>query len=114
MTQHSICNSLKHIAGIENINSSDSNLIILLGCLGDFDSFEYAFNVKQNIKKLNSMSVNVKLIAIGNEESKRRFSLFNDLPSHLITVVPDNSTADIPVLVEPAVYEISAFKPTSV
>tara|TARA_Y100001968_G_scaffold202155_1_gene185638 strand:+ start:1044 stop:1790 length:747 start_codon:yes stop_codon:yes gene_type:complete len=71
--------------------NEQSTLVIFLGCLGDFDSFEYAFNIKKYLKLLYSLSVNIKIIAIGNQESKTKFCLFHNLPLEIISVVPDNS-----------------------
>ena len=45
-------------------------LIVLFGLLGDFDSFEYAINLKSFIYKNQDKNLDIFAIAIGNENGK--------------------------------------------
>ena len=42
-------------------------LIVLFGLLGDFDSFEYAINLKNFIDKSQDKNLDIFAIAIGNQ-----------------------------------------------
>ena len=53
---------------IKNFNFSSSKkykLIVLLGLLGDFDSFEYAINLKNFINNTQNKDIDIFAIAIG-------------------------------------------------
>ncbi len=63
-------------------------LIVLLGLLGDFDSFEYAINLKNFLKK--KQNIDIFAIAIGNEIGKEKFCSFTGFPDKNLEVVPDN------------------------
>ena len=59
-------------------------LIVLFGLLGDFDSFEYAINLKSFIDKNQDKNLDIFAIAIGNQNGKEKFCKFLRLPaSHL-------------------------------
>tara|TARA_Y100000589_G_scaffold166936_1_gene158922 strand:- start:530 stop:1264 length:735 start_codon:yes stop_codon:yes gene_type:complete len=65
-------------------------LIVFVGLLGDFDSFEYAINIT---KFLNSNKVNnldIFFIGIGNDKGKDKFSKYTGLPKNNIKVVNNN------------------------
>ena len=47
--------------------SKKYKLLVLLGLLGDFDSFEYAINLKKFIKDNKNKNLDIFAIAIGNE-----------------------------------------------
>ena len=65
-------------------------LIILLGLLGDFDSFEYAINLKNFIKNNQNNNIDIFAIAIGNEIGKEKFCNFTGFPKKNLKVVSDN------------------------
>ena len=65
-------------------------LIILMGLLGDFDSFEYALNLKDLIKKDQNKNLDIFAIAIGNEKGKEKFCNFTGFPNKNLKVVSDN------------------------
>jgi len=65
-------------------------LIILLGLLGDFDSFEYAINLKNLIDKNQDKNLDIFAIAIGNQKGKEKFCNFTGFREEDLTVVPDN------------------------
>ncbi len=78
---------------INDFNFSGSKkykLILLLGLLGDFDSFEYALNLKDFIKKDQNKNLDIFAIAIGNEEGKEKFCSFTGFPYKNLEIVSDN------------------------
>ena len=54
-------------------------LIVLLGSFADFDSFEYAQQLSAQSKRLTKYSVDLILIGIGSERSKKFFCKFNNI-----------------------------------
>ena len=66
-------------------------LIVLFGLLGDFDSFEYAINLKNFIKNNPNADLNIFAIGIGNKKGKERFCNFTGFPSKNLEVVSDNN-----------------------
>ena len=78
---------------IKDFNFSGSKkykLIILLGLLGDFDSFEYAINLKKFIKNNPNRNIDFFAIAIGNEIGKEKFCNFTGFPKKNLEIVNDN------------------------
>ena len=78
---------------IKDFNFSGSKkykLIVLLGLLGDFDSFEYAINLKNFIKNNPNNDIDIFAIAIGNKIGKDKFCKFTGFPSKNLEVVHDN------------------------
>ena len=78
---------------IKDFNFSGSKkykLIVLLGLLGDFDSFEYAINLKNFIKNNPNNDIDIFAIAIGNNIGKEKFCKFTGFPSKNLEVVHDN------------------------
>jgi len=65
-------------------------LIILFGLLGDFDSFEYAINLKSFIDKNQDKNLDIFAIAIGNQNGKEKFCKFTGFHKENLIVVPDN------------------------
>ena len=51
-------------------------LIVLFGLLGDFDSFEYAINLKNFIDNHQDKNLDIFAIAIGNQNGKEKFCKF--------------------------------------
>ncbi len=66
-------------------------LILVLGLLGDFDSLEYIQDIVSILPRISTSGIQLQVIGIGTEASKRRFSVFTGLPENFIAVVPDNS-----------------------
>ena len=85
-------NYLKEL--IKNFDFSGSKkykLIVLFGLLGDFDSFEYAINLKNFIhNNQNNKNFDIFAIAIGNEIGKNKFCEFTGFPNKNLKVVEDN------------------------
>ena len=65
-------------------------LIVLFGLLGDFDSFEYAINLKSFIDKNRDKNLDIFAIAIGNKNGKQKFCNFTGFNKENLTVVSDN------------------------
>ena len=65
-------------------------LITLLGLLGDFDSFEYAINLKNFIKNNQNKDIDIFAIAIGNAIGKEKFCKFTGFPNKNLEIVSDN------------------------
>ena len=65
-------------------------LIVLFGLLGDFDSFEYAINLKNFIENHQNKNLDIFAIAIGNQNGKEKFCDFTGFPDENLIVVSDN------------------------
>tara|TARA_B100000161_G_scaffold106155_1_gene75122 strand:- start:78 stop:812 length:735 start_codon:yes stop_codon:yes gene_type:complete len=70
-------------------------LIVLFGLLGDFDSFEYAINLKNFIDNQQNQNLDIFAIAIGNEEGKEKFCKFTGFGQENLIVVSDNQIHSI-------------------
>ena len=65
-------------------------LIALFGLLGDFDSFEYAINLKKFIDNNQDENLDIFAIAIGNQNGKEKFCKFTGFQEQSLIVVSDN------------------------
>ncbi len=65
-------------------------LIVLFGLLGDFDSFEYAINLKNFIDNYQDKNLDIFAIAIGNQNGKEKFCNFTGFREENLIVVSDN------------------------
>jgi len=65
-------------------------LIVLFGLLGDFDSFEYAINLKSFIDNHKDQNLDIFAIGIGNQNGKDKFCKFTGFPKENLVVVNDN------------------------
>ena len=65
-------------------------LIVLFGLLGDFDSFEYAINLKNFIDNNQDLNLDIFAIAIGNQDGKQKFCKFTGFREENLKVVSDN------------------------
>ena len=65
-------------------------LIVLFGLLGDFDSFEYAINLKNFIDNNQDKNLDIFAIAIGNQNGKEKFCKFTGFSEENLIVVSDN------------------------
>ena len=65
-------------------------LIVLFGLLGDFDSFEYAINLKNFIDNHKVKNLDIFAIAIGNQNGKHKFCKFTGFREESLIVVSDN------------------------
>jgi len=69
---------------------SKFKLIVLFGLLGDFDSFEYAINLKNFIDKNQDKNLDIFAIAIGDKNGKEKFCNFTGFRKDNLIVVSDN------------------------
>ena len=86
-----IQNNIKNL--IEEFNfygQKKYKLIIIFGLLGDFDSFEYAINLKNFIDNYQDKNLDIFAVAIGNQIGKEKFCKFTGFPAKNLVVVPDN------------------------
>ena len=65
-------------------------LIVLFGLLGDFDSFEYAINLRNFIDNHQNSDLDIFAIAIGTQKGKEKFSNFTGFSEENLIVVSDN------------------------
>ena len=65
-------------------------LIVLFGLLGDFDSFEYAINLKNFIDNHQDKNIDIFALAIGNQKGKNKFCDFTGFCKDNLIVVSDN------------------------
>ena len=72
----------------ENLNNN--KLIAFVGLLGDFDSFEYAINLRKFVISNNIKNLDIFFIAIGNEKGKEKFCKYTGFLEKNIKVVNDN------------------------
>ena len=85
--QNDICNL------VEEFNLKGEKifkLIVLFGLLGDFDSFEYAINLKNFIDNHQDVNLDIFAIAIGTQKGKEKFCNFTGLDEANLRVVSDN------------------------
>jgi len=84
-------NYLKNLIEEYNFNGHKKfKLIVLFGLLGDFDSFEYAINLKSFIDKNQDENLDIFAIAIGNQKGKEKFCKFTGFHKENLIVVSDN------------------------
>ena len=84
-------NDIKNLVEEFNFKSKKSfKLIVLFGLLGDFDSFEYAINLKNFIDTHQDNNLDIFAIAIGNQIGKEKFCKFTGFPKENLIVVSNN------------------------
>jgi len=84
-------NNIKNLIQKYNFNGQKKfKLIVLFGLLGDFDSFEYAINLKNFIVNHQDNNLDIFAIAIGNQNGKQKFCKFTGFPEENLIVVSDN------------------------
>ena len=71
-------------------NSFQKKLVIVFGCLGDFDSLEYACNIAREIKYGN-LQISLYAFGIGDSKSKKEFCDFTGFTYSKLQVFNDNS-----------------------
>ena len=84
-------NDINHLVEEFNfIGQKKFKLIVLFGLLGDFDSFEYAINLKNFIDDHKDKNLDIFAIAIGNQNGKHKFCKFTGFHEESLIVVSDN------------------------
>ena len=82
---------IKNLVEEFNFNGQKNfKLIVLFGLLGDFDSFEYAINLKSFIDKNQDKNLDIYAIAIGNQNGKQKFCKFTGFCEENLIIVSDN------------------------
>jgi len=83
--------NIKNLIEEFNFNGQKKfKLIALFGLLGDFDSFEYAINLKRLIDNNQDKNLDIFAIAIGNQIGKEKFCNFTGFRKENLIVVSDN------------------------
>ena len=84
-------NDIKNLIEEFNFNGHKKfKLIVLFGLLGDFDSFEYAINLKKFSDNFQEKNLDIFAIAIGNQNGKEKFCKFTGFHKENLVVVSDN------------------------
>jgi len=84
-------NDIKNLVDEFNFNGQKKfKLIVLFGLLGDFDSLEYAINLKSFIDNNQEKNLDIFAIAIGNQKGKEKFCKFTGFPQDNLEVVSNN------------------------
>ena len=84
-------NDINNLVEEFNFNGQKKfKLIVLFGLLGDFDSFEYAINLKNFIDNNQDKNLDIFAIAIGNQNGKEKFCNFTGFRQENLKVVSDN------------------------
>ena len=73
------------------VNQAKLNLYIILGLLGDFDSFEYIQSLVLILDKLKDYGFNIFVLGIGDAQSKKYFCNHTKLPKSFLKVIESNS-----------------------
>ena len=83
--------NIKNLVEEFNFNGPKKfKLIVLFGLLGDFDSFEYAINLKNFIDNHQDKNLDIFAIAIGTSKGKEKFCKFTGFHKENLIVVSDN------------------------
>ena len=91
MTSSELKNLLSNLSYEFNFNNSRKNkLIAFVGLLGDFDSFEYAINLKKFAISNSMENLDIFFIAIGNKKGREKFCKYTGFSEKNIKVVNDN------------------------
>ena len=84
-------NNIKNLVEEFNFNGQKKfKLIVLFGLLGDFDSFEYAINLKSYIDNNQDKNLDIFVIAIGSQKGKEKFCNFTGFRQENLIVVSNN------------------------
>ena len=84
-------NDINNLVEEKNLKGErDFKLIVLFGLLGDFDSFEYAINLKKFIDNHQDKNLDIFAIAIGNKNGKQKFCKFTGFSEENLIVVSNN------------------------
>ena len=70
-------------------NPKKNKLVAFVGLLGDFDSFEYAINLRKFEISNNLENLDIFFVAIGNEKGKEKFCKYTGFSKNNLKVVND-------------------------
>ena len=91
MLSNTIQNKLIDLIDVFNFNGyKNYKLIIFFGLLGDFDTLEYAINLRKFIDNNQNEDLDIFAIAIGSENGKEKFCKFTGFPKENLKVVSNN------------------------
>ena len=91
MTSIELKNLLTNLANdFHSENSKKNKLIAFVGLLGDFDSFEYAINLKKFAITNNLENLDIFFIAIGNDKGREKFCKYTGFSEKNLKVVNNN------------------------
>jgi len=91
MTSIELKNLLTNLASdFDFKNSKKNKLVAFVGLLGDFDSFEYAINLRKFAISNNLENLDIIFIAIGNEKGKEKFCKYTGFSEKNLKVVNNN------------------------
>ena len=96
MTKIEVKNLLINL--INNFHSEKTNkhkLVVFVGLLGDFDSFEYAINLSNFITSNKINNLEIFFIGIGNEKGKEKFCKYTGFPKDNLKVLNNNQLHNI-------------------
>ncbi len=91
MTKIEVKNLIANL--IDDFHSEKKNkykLVVFVGLLGDFDSFEYAINLNKLLNLNKNNNLDIFFIAIGNEKGKEKFCRYTGFPKNNLKIVSDN------------------------
>ena len=104
MTSVELKNLLKNLANDFHFENSKKNkLIAFVGLLGDFDSFEYAINLRKFEISNKLENLDIFLIAIGNEKGKEKFCKYTGF-------IEKNNLINFSILIENNLFTRKDFK----
>ena len=91
MTSVELKNLLSNVVkDFDSKNSKKKKLIVFVGLLGDFDSFEYAINLRKFAISNNLENLDIFLIAIGSDKGKEKFCKYTGFSEKNLKVVNNN------------------------
>ena len=91
MTKIEVKNLLANLIDEFQVENLDSHkLVVFVGLLGDFDSFEYAINLRKFQISKNLENLDIFFIAIGNERGKEKFCKYTGFSEKNLKVVSNN------------------------
>ncbi len=93
-----IINSFENTFGLKF--NEKKTLFIVLGLLGDFDSFEYVQSLIKFLPRIKNSDIDLCIVGIGDLDSKKRFCKYTNLPENYIYIV-ENSDFHKALLIEP-------------
>ena len=96
MTKTEVKNQLINLINDFDFEKLHKNkLIVFVGLLGDFDSFEYAINLSKFITSTKNTNLDIFFIAIGNEKGKEKFCEYTGFSEKHLKVVKNNQLHQI-------------------
>ena len=75
---------IERMSALPRMSNGTNRLVILLGLLADFDSFEYLLVIRKILPKLAYADMKILVIAIGNQEGLKNFCESIDFPIEYI------------------------------